>query len=42
MREHDLLQKFSKTEEVESRISIEECVKVIMDAADRRARKVNE
>lgn len=40
MREHDLLKKFSPKDEEETRISIEECVKLVMDAADRRARKV--
>lgn len=39
MRDHDLLHKRS-TEETPDKMTVEECVKVIMEAADRRARKV--
>eukprot|EP01017_Pseudomicrothorax_dubius_P024347 TRINITY_DN2588_c0_g1_i1.p1 TRINITY_DN2588_c0_g1~~TRINITY_DN2588_c0_g1_i1.p1 ORF type:complete len:178 (+),score=29.08 TRINITY_DN2588_c0_g1_i1:65-598(+) len=46
MRNNDLLVKSGKAhvskipDEAETRISVEECVKTIVDAADRRARKI--
>ncbi|CAD8182724.1 unnamed protein product [Paramecium pentaurelia] len=40
MRDHDLLKKHSPKDESEDRITIQECVSMILDAADRRARKI--
>lgn len=40
MRDHDLLKRHIPIDESSDRITVEECVKTILDAADRRARKV--
>ena len=40
MRDHDLLKRHIPVDESADRITVEECVKTILDAADRRARKV--
>ncbi len=42
MRDHDLLKKYnaSQIEETDLRMEVEECVKIILLAADKRARKV--
>jgi len=40
MRDHDLLKRHIPIDESPDRITVEECVKTILDAADRRARKV--
>lgn len=42
MRDHDLMKKHIPSDESPDRITVEECVKTILEAADRRARKVKE